>query len=67
MTKNFEHKIERISGTARQEGGQCPDGPVTLALNAAGRDNWELVSIIANPDGEFFAFFRRMVSFSSSI
>ena len=67
MTKNFEHKIECIGGTARQEGGQYPDGPVTLALNAAGRDNWELVSVVVNPDGGFFAFFRRVASFTSSI
>ena len=67
MTKNFEHKIVCVAGATEPEGGHYPNGPVALALNSAGREDWELVSVLANPGGGFFAFFRRVESYSSSI
>ena len=57
--KNYEHKIECLGGELGPEGGSSPRGPITMALDRAGREGWILVSIVPSGAGGLFAFFRR--------
>ena len=59
--RQFEYKIKTVGGEPGDTVGNSPSGPHDLVLHEAGRQGWELVSVVPTGAGGYWFYFKRYI------